>query len=112
MNRSKPIVIIVVALLLGGCAEGLASLGGSAVSMFGAGVSESIEAKKAAISTWKVERARLNAKVIDRLETQADKLFAANKNKEGLAMLRTIIAEHDKNQPLWLIQKFIRRGDN
>ena len=109
MNRFVP--IIVIALFLGGC-ESLAGLGGGLASMVGAGASESIEAKKAAISLWKIERARLMAKVTDRMETEADKKFAAGEYVAGLAVLREIITFHDENQPLWLIQKFIRRNQN
>ena len=108
MNRY--VLTIVAALLLGGC-EGLAGLGGGALSLIGAGASESIEAKKAAIATWKVERARLMAKLVDRMETEAERLFGTGEHEKGLKMLHKIIAVHDENQPLWLIQKFIRRDE-
>ena len=107
MKRYVPIVVI--ALFLGGC-ETLAGFGGGIVSLVGAGASESIEAKKAAISLWKIERARLVAKLTDRMETEAEKRFAAGEYVAGLAMLREIIVFHDESQPLWLFQKFIRRN--
>lgn len=111
MKRSKPIVALIFgAFLLGGC-ESLAGFGGGLVSLVGAGASESIEAKKAAIALWKVERARLMAKMTDRMEMEAEKKFAAGDYETGLAMLREILAFHDKNQPLWLFQQFIRKDD-
>ena len=109
MNRYA--LIVVAALFLGGC-ESLAGLGGGIASMVGAGASESIEAKKAAIASWKIERVRLVAKMIDRMEMEAEKKFAGGEYVAGLAVLREIIVFHDENQPLWLIQKFIRRDDN
>ena len=108
--KYRPIIIVVAGLLLGGC-ESLAGFGGGLVSLVGAGASESIEAKKAAIASWKVERARLVAKMTDRMEMEAEKKFAAGEYVAGLAMMREIIIFHDENQPLWLIQKFIRRDD-
>ena len=110
MNLWRPVVVVAL-LQLGGCAA-LSGFGGGIASLVGAGVSESIEEKRAVIALWKIEKARLNAKIIDRMEMEADKLFAADKPTEGIAMLREIIAEHDKNQPLWLIQKFIRRAES
>ena len=106
VNRYVPIVVI--AVFLGGCAP-LAGIGGSIMSTVGGGAIESYEEKKAAIALWKIEKARLLAKVIDRMETAAERLFAADKYDEGIAMLRKVIAVHDEQQPLWLIQKFIRR---
>jgi len=105
MTRYIPILM---ALLLGGCA-GLAGMGGAMMSTVGGGAIESYEEKKAAIAHWKIEKARLLAKVIDRMETAADRLFAADKYDKGIAMLRKIIAVHDEQQPLWLIQQYIRR---
>ena len=60
----------------------------------------SVEAKKTAIMRWQLEKTRLVYKVTDRMETYAVALFADGKEKEGIAMLREIIAFHDENQPL------------
>jgi len=99
-------VVLVAGLLLGGC-ESLAGLGGGLASLVGAGASESIEAKKAAIALWKIERARLMAKVTDRMEMEAEKKFAAGDYTAGLTMLREILTFHDENQPRWLFEQFI-----
>jgi len=106
MNRYVPVII--AALLLGGC-ESLAGLGGSIASMVGAGASESIETKKRDISLWKIEKARLVSKIIDRMEREADRLFANEEYTKGIVVLREALIEQEKHQPLWLIQKFIRR---
>lgn len=108
MTRFAPLVLV-AGLALGGCAESLAALGGSLVSGVGAGVSESYEAKKDAIARWKIEKERLVAKVSDRMEMAADQKFAAGEYEAGLAMLKAVIVFHDDQQPLWLIQKYIRR---
>jgi len=107
----RTVILLTAAISLGGC-EGLTGLGGALVSTIGGGAVESFEEKKAAISQWKIERARLLGKKIDRMEQEAEKLFAAGTYAEGLEMLDKILAEHDGNQPLWLIQKYIRGRAN
>ena len=104
----KPIVIVAM-LFLGGCEFIGGGMGGALLTSVGGGSIESIEAKKAAIIRWQFEKTRLVFKVTDRMETYAAKLFADGKEKEGIAMLREIIAFHDENQPIWLIQQHIRR---
>ncbi len=108
MTRLAP-VILAAGLMLGGCEGVLGGFGGALVTTLGGGAVESIEAKKTAILKWRLEKTRLVLKVTDRMETYAAKLFAAGKEKEGIAMLREIITFHDEQQPLWLIQKYIRR---
>jgi len=110
MIRIVPVVL--VALLLGGCTEGLSGLGGSILTTIGGGVSESYAEKKAAIAEWKIIKRRLDIKYMVLLETEADRLIATPATrKEGLELLKLVMQEHADAQPLWLIQQYIRRGD-
>ena len=110
MNKYQLIVIIVGSLILGGCTEGLAGFGGSMLSVVGGGVSESYEEKKAAIAEYKIINRRLLVKEMVLKETHADVLIAnPNTFKEGMKELRQLIEDHEKNQPIWLYEKIIKR---
>jgi len=109
MNRYRPIIILVAALLLGGCAEGLAGFGGSILSTVGGGISDSYETKKKAIEKWRVLKDQNFAKQHDEMRREANRLLDEEGTREkGMKMLKEIDKFLDDNQPLWLIQQYIR----
>lgn len=110
MKQYQPIIILIGAVLLGGCTEGLAGFGGSMLSAVGGGISESYEEKKAAIAEYKIINRRLLVKEMVLKETHADVLIAKPDTfKKGMEELRQLIEDHEKNQPIWLYEKIIKR---